>query len=154
MSERALPFSIYIPEIKLEDEHPSEPFEEVAKGKESILLVDDEQIMVELGTLILERLGYKVTSETDSLRALEFFHADADRFDLIITDCTMPKLTGTDLAKENRRIRPGIPIIMCTGFSEKVTPGTKAEFAVELIMKPFVARDIACLVRKSLDKAG
>ncbi|MGO9018571.1 MAG: response regulator [Syntrophobacteraceae bacterium] len=116
--------------------------------------MDDEQIMVELGTLILERLGYKVTSETDSLRALEFFHADADRFDLIITDCTMPKLTGTDLAKENRRIRPGIPIIMCTGFSEKVTPGTKAEFAVELIMKPFVARDIACLVRKSLDKAG
>jgi PAS domain S-box-containing protein len=147
-------FSIYIPEIKPEDEHPSEPFEDLAKGKESILLVDDEQIMVELETLLLERLGYQVTSETDSLRALELFHADADRFDLIITDCTMPQLTGTDLAKEIRRIRPGIPIVMCTGFSEKVTPSTNAEFAVELIMKPFVARDIACLVRKLLDKTA
>ena len=70
-------FNIYIPEIKLKAEDPSEPLDEVAKGNENILLVDDEQIMVEMGTIILERLGYKVTSETDSLRALELFRANA-----------------------------------------------------------------------------
>ncbi|MGO9533660.1 MAG: response regulator [Syntrophobacteraceae bacterium] len=125
----------------------------IAGGKESILLIDDEQIMVELGTMILERLGYQVTPATGSLQALELFRANADRFDLIITDCSMPDMTGTDMAKEIRRIRPGIPIIMCTGFTEKVAPGTAEEFG-GLIMKPYIAKDIAELVRKLLDKTG
>jgi two-component system, cell cycle sensor histidine kinase and response regulator CckA len=147
-------FNIYIPEIKLKAEDPSEPLDEVAKGNENILLVDDEQIMVEMGTMILERLGYKVTSETDSPRALELFRANAGRFDLVITDFTMPKLTGTVLAKEISRIRPGIPIIICTGFSETVTPSITEEFDLAFIMKPFVVRDIAGLVRKLLDEAS
>ncbi len=118
------------------------------------MLIDDEEILAELGTLILERLGYQVTPATDSLQALELFRENAGRFDLIITDYTMPKLTGTDLAKEIHRIRPGIPVILCTGFSEKITPRTAAEFGVAHIMKPFVAKDIAKLVRKLLDGAG
>ena len=69
-----------------------------------ILFLDDERAVVEMGTRILARLGYKVTAETDSLRALEVFSARPDEFDLIITDYTMPNLTGTDLAKEVRRI--------------------------------------------------
>ncbi len=146
-------FSIYIPAIEGKDEDCSMPFDEVVGGKESILLIDDEQIMVELGSVILERLGYQVTPATGSLQALELFCANADRFDLIITDCSMPDMTGTDMAKEILRIRPGIPIIMCTGFTEKVDPGTASEFA-GLIMKPYVAKDIAELVRKLLDKTG
>ncbi len=147
-------FSVYIPEIKREDEAPLKTVDELPGGNENILLVDDEPVMVEMGSMILERLGYQVTGETDSARALELFNANAGRFDLIITDYTMPKLTGTDLAKEIHRIRPGIPIIMCTGFSEKVTPSNAAEFGVEHIMKPFVANDIAELIRKLLDKTG
>ena len=146
-------FSIYIPAIEGEDEDCSMPFDGIAGGKESILLIDDEQIMVELGTMILERLGYQVTPATGSLQALELFRANADRFDLIITDCSMPDMTGTDMVKEIRRIRPGIPIIMCTGFTEKVAPGTAEEFG-GLIMKPYIAKDIAELVRKLLDKTG
>ncbi|MGA2401024.1 MAG: PAS domain S-box protein [Syntrophobacteraceae bacterium] len=151
---RGTTLSIYIPEIKPGDENPTTPIEGLARGKGKILFIDDEQVLVELGTLILERLGYQVTPATDSLQALELFRANADRFDLIITDYTMPKLTGTDLAKEIHRIRPGIPVILCTGFSEKVTPRTAAEFGVEHIMKPFVTKDIARLVRKLLDAAG
>ena len=146
-------FSIYIPAIEGEGQDCSIHFDEVAGGKESILLIDDEQIMVELGTVILERLGYQVTPATGGMQALELFRANADRFDLIITDSSMPDMTGTDLAREIHRIRPGIPIIMCTGFTEKVAPDTATEFG-GLIMKPYVAKDIAELVRKLLDKTG
>ena len=90
-------------------------------GTERILLIDDEQIVVKTETAILERLGYKVTPETNSLRALEIFRFGPGEFDLVITDYTMPKLTGIDLFKEIRQIRPDIPIILCTGFSEKAT---------------------------------
>ena len=146
-------FSIYIPAVEGEDEGCAMPLDGIAGGKESILLIDDEQIMVELGTVILERLGYQVTPATGSLQALELFRANAGRYDLIITDCSMPDMTGTDMAKEIHRIRPGIPIILCTGFTEKVDPGTAAEFA-GTIMKPYIAKDIAELVRKLFDKTG
>ena len=146
-------FSIYIPAIEGEDEDVQDLGRELAGGKETILLIDDESIMVELGTMILERLGYQVTPATGSLQALELFRANADRFDLIITDCSMPNMTGTDMAKEIRRIRPGIPIILCTGFTEKVAPGTAEEFG-GVIMKPYIAKDIAELVRRVLDKTG
>ena len=146
-------FSVYIPAIEGGGQDCSIHFDEVAGGKESILLIDDEQIMVELGTVILERLGYQVTPATGGLQALELFRANADRFDLIITDCSMSDMTGTDMAREIHRIRPGIPIIMCTGFTEKVAPDTATEFG-GLIMKPYVAKDIAELVRKLLDKTG
>ena len=122
-------------------------------GTERILLIDDEQIVVEMGTAILERLGYNVTPETDSLRALEIFRSRPGEFDLIITDYTMPNLTGIDLSKEIRRIQPDIPIILCTGFSEKVTEKGAIDLGVELAMKPFGMKQIAELVRKVL-RAG
>ena len=119
-------------------------------GTERILLIDDEQIVVESGTAILEGLGYKVTPETNSLRALEIFRSRPGEFDLIITDYTMPKLTGTDLSKEIRQIRPDIPIILCTGFSEKVTATIAVDLGVELVMKPFSMKQIAESIRKVL----
>jgi CheY-like chemotaxis protein len=114
------------------------------------LLVDDEQIIVEMGSAILQRLGYKVSAETNSQRALEVFRSGPDEFDLVITDYTMPKLTGTDLSTQMRRIRSDIPIILCTGFSENVTERVAADLGVELVMKPYSMKHIAKLIRKVL----
>jgi CheY-like chemotaxis protein len=94
--------------------------------------------------------SYKVTPETDGLRALEIFRSTPGNFDLVITDYTMPNMTGTDLSKDLRQIRPDIPIILCTGFSEKATPAVAADHGLELVMKPFSMKQIAELVRKAL----
>jgi CheY-like chemotaxis protein len=104
-------------------------------------------------TAVFEQLGYDVTPETDSLRALEIFRSRPGEFDLIITDYTMPNLTGIDLSKEIRLIQPDIPIILCTGFSEKVTEKGAMDLGVELAMKPFGMKQIAELVRKVLPAA-
>jgi DNA-binding NtrC family response regulator len=118
------------------------------------LFIDDEQIMLEIGTQILSRLGYQVTSVMDSLKALELFRADADHFDLVITDCTMPKLTGTELTKEIHKVRSSIPVIVCTGFSEKAVMSIAEDIDVKIIVKPFVAKDLANIVRRTLDEGG
>jgi CheY-like chemotaxis protein len=121
------------------------------RGSERILLVDDEPTLMEMATSILERLGYKVTGQTDSVNALEIFRSNPDEFDLVITDYTMPKLTGLDLAREVRRIRPDMPVLLCTGFSEKITPDSVKELGVELLLKPYGVRQISEMVRKILD---
>ncbi len=144
-------FRIYIPRIETEDAIPIEMPHQSEVGTESILLLDDEQAVVETGTAILERLGYKVTGETDSLHAIEVFSARPDDFDLLITDYTMPNLTGMDLAKEIRRVRPDMPIMLCTGFNEKITPDSVKELGMELLMKPYGLRQISEGVRKILD---
>jgi PAS domain S-box-containing protein len=143
-------FSIYIPALEYGVETTDEIRPALPTGTERILLVDDEQSLVEMGAAILERLGYKVTPETNSLLALEIFRSRSQAFDLVITDHTMPNLTGTDLVKEIRRIRPDVPIILCTGFSEEVTKETAAGLCIELLMKPFGIKQLAELIRKVL----
>ncbi len=144
-------FSVYLPRIETAVAIPDETPHEALIGTESILLLDDEQAVVEMGTAILEGLGYKIATETDSLRALEVFSAGPDEFDLIITDYAMPNMTGMDLAKEVRRLRPDIPILLCTGFSEKITSDSVKEFGMDLLMKPYGMRQISQAVRKILD---
>jgi CheY-like chemotaxis protein len=144
-------FSVYIPRIETAVAIPVETPHEASIGTESILLLDDEQAVVEMGTAILEGLGYKLATETDSLRALEVFRAGPNEFDLIITDYAMPKMTGMDLAKEVRRLRPDIPILLCTGFSEKITSDSVKELGMDLLMKPYGMRQISQAVRKILD---
>ncbi|MGO9690822.1 MAG: PAS domain S-box protein [Syntrophobacteraceae bacterium] len=144
-------FRIYIPRIETTLEIPVETPHEAPTGVESILFLDDEQTVAEMGTAILEPLGYKVTAETDSLLALEVFRAGPDDFDLIITDYTMPNLTGMDLVKEVRRIQPDMPVLLCTGFSEKITPDSVRELGIELLMKPYGMRQLSEAVRKILD---
>ena len=143
-------FDIYIPAMEAVIDSIVETGQALPTGTERILLIDDEQSVVEMETAIFEQLGYDVTPETDSLRALEIFRSRPGEFDLIITDYTMPNLTGIDLSKEIRRIRPDIPIILCTGFSEKVTEKGAMDLGVELAMKPFGMKQIAELVRKVL----
>ncbi|MGV8075240.1 MAG: PAS domain S-box protein [Syntrophobacteraceae bacterium] len=144
-------FRIYIPRMEKAAVTTMEMPQAVPIGTERILLVDDEHAVVGMGTAILERLGYKVTSETDSLRALEIFRAGPNDFELIITDYTMPKLTGVDLAEEVRRIRPDVPIIICTGFIEEITSDRLKELRMEFLTKPYGMKQIAEIVRRILD---
>jgi len=121
-------------------------------GKEHILFIDDEEIIAELGTGMLERLGYTVTAFTDSSKALDVFHENPSGFDLVITDQTMPNLTGVLLAEQVLDIRPDMPVILCTGHSETVDPETtKAAGISEFLMKPLTRQELAEAVRRALD---
>ncbi|MBF0496458.1 MAG: response regulator [Deltaproteobacteria bacterium] len=113
--------------------------------------MDDEQGLVEIGEKKLGRLGYKVTGKTSSVEALEVFLEHPDNFDLVITDMTMPNMTGKNLALEMMRVRPELPIIICTGFSETMNE-EKAEQAgfKGFMMKPLDFREMAGLIRKVL----
>jgi len=123
-------------------------------GDEHILLVDDEGTIVALQTQILEELGYTITSFADPLAAVEGFQADPEGFDLVITDMAMPDMTGAKLAGEMIAIRSDIPIIMCTGFSDRISEETAKYAGIkQLLMKPVLASDLAGSVRKVLDKA-
>jgi len=145
-------FTIYLPRLKAAAGIVDGSAHDLEKGNENILLIDDEQIMLEIGTQILSRLGYQVTSVMDAPKALQLFHADADHFDLVITDCSMSRLSGTELARQIRRIRADIPVIICTGSSETSVLSTEVDLDVEIMGKPFAAKDLASTVRRTLDK--
>jgi PAS domain S-box-containing protein len=122
-------------------------------GNERILFVDDEEQQVEMGKQVLELLGYRVTTKTSSMEALNVFRAKPDEFDLVVTDLTMPKMTGDVLAKEIMAIRSDVPVILCTGYSEKITPAKAKTLGIkEMIMKPAVVEEIARTVRMVLDQ--
>jgi len=123
-------------------------------GTERILFVDDEEYQVELCQQILEHLGYRVTAKTSSQEALKVFRTKPEAFDLVITDMTMPKMTGDILATEIMTIRSDMPIILCTGYSEKITPAKAMALGIkEMVMKPAVVDEIATTVRRVLDQA-
>ena len=127
--------------------------EALPTGSERLLFSDDEKTLVDLGTGMLESLGYSVTIKTNSLEALETFRAEPDAFDLVITDVTMPAMTGIELAKELMAIRPDIPIILCTGFSELINEKQAKEMGIqEFVMKPFVIGKHAKTIRKVLER--
>lgn len=118
-------------------------------GKERILFVDDEETIVDIGQAILKSLGYEVVTSTSSLVALETFKAEPGIFDLVITDQTMPKMTGVELAKSCMRIRPDIPMILCSGYSQTITAEEARMMGIrEFIMKPFSIETIAETIRK------
>jgi CheY-like chemotaxis protein len=130
----------------------------ILSGTESILLVDDEVNFIFGTERMLKQLGYRVISRTDPLDALDLFRADPEQFDLIITDQTMPHMIGTELARELTRIRPDIPVILCTGNdtalnSDSDDIGETAEFITELALKPLIRGEIAALIRRVLDDA-
>jgi len=147
-------FSIYFPSLEAVAEAATAPVHDLPNGAERILMADDEQMLLELNAQILGQLGYQVTPAGDGVHALEIFKGGSDRFDLLITDYTMPGLTGIDLVKEIRRIRPHFPAILCSGFAEKLTADASMEAGVELIMKPFSIKDLAQIVRRVLDHQG
>jgi len=127
--------------------------EKLEEGTENILLVDDEDSIKEMLTLSLKRLGYKVTSFSSSLQALKKFRDSAKDFDVVITDQTMPGLTGDLLAAELLKIRPDIPIILCTGFSEKINEEQAEEIGIrKFLQKPFTRSELSQAIRKIFDE--
>ena len=123
------------------------------RGEERILVVDDEVELAAWLQRTLQNLGYRVTLHTDSRAALDAFLADPGAFDLLITDMTMPGLTGKDLAREIMVRRPGLPVIMCTGFSETLDRNQALTLGIsEFVMKPVVRNELAVIVRKVLDR--
>jgi signal transduction histidine kinase/ActR/RegA family two-component response regulator len=146
-------FKVFLPVIDEYEEEivTSEPLTEM-NGSERILLVDDEEQIIDIEQQILERLGYKVTPKTDSEEALEEFAARPDRFDLVITDMTMPKMTGDQLAKRMMDIKPQIPVILCTGFNEAITEEKALAMGIDkFVMKPIIKDDLASTIRTVLD---
>ncbi len=126
---------------------------EIVKGKERILFVDDEEPQVRTVQPMLKRLGYKVTVEMDPRRALDLFRSQPHAFDLVITDQVMPYLPGSRLAQELIGIRPDIPVIVCTGFSETLDEDQARAIGIkELILKPFTIKEISDLIRRALPK--
>ncbi len=127
--------------------------EPVRGGSERVLFVDDEPFLAYLWEKMLERLGYQVLACTSGLEALEVFRAAPESFDLVITDQTMPRMTGAELAKELMRIRPGLPIILCTGYSHSMTEEKARAIGIRAYLtKPLSRRDLAQAVRGALEQ--
>ncbi|MBU0728565.1 MAG: transporter substrate-binding domain-containing protein [Proteobacteria bacterium] len=145
-------FHVYFPVVEQEELPFVEDGEEIPSGKERILFIDDEELLTELGQDMLERLGYNVTIRRSSLEALSTFQNNPDAFDAVITDQTMPGMTGADLARRMLQIRPNIPIILCTGYSTQIDAETAKSLGIkEFALKPLVKGTLAKLLRKVLD---
>jgi PAS domain S-box-containing protein len=146
-------FSVYFPKVTGELAADMKERQEVLPtGTERILFVDDEEALLDMGKQALTRLGYEVTCEMSSEAALALFKESPSRFDLIITDQTMPGTTGVELAKRIFAIRPDVPIILCTGFSHLVdAESAKAAGIRGYMMKPLTKREIAKTIRNVLD---
>ncbi|ACL05651.1 PAS/PAC sensor hybrid histidine kinase [Desulfatibacillum aliphaticivorans] len=124
-------------------------------GNERILLVDDEASVLRTVNMMLERLGYQVTPYNDALEALKAFKERPEDFDAIVTDMTMPGLTGVLLAEEAIAVKPGVPVVLCTGYSENIDEETAKDQGISaFIMKPVVRREMARVIRFALDGAG
>ncbi len=149
-------FTLYFPVVELASEQQQTlPIsqEPLPRGSEHILLVDDEKSIADVTTSMLERLGYKVTVRISGYDALEAFRSLADRIDLLIADLTMPQLTGLQLYREIKKIRPDIKVIICTGFSEQLDSDKSRVIGIEgFLNKPVVMADLAHCVRRVLDQ--
>jgi CheY-like chemotaxis protein len=145
-------FTVYLPMVEAEVSGENLAEQPIPSGTERVLFVDDEELLAEMGRDMLEDLGYQVTVTTSSAEALALFRTDPGRFDLVITDVTMPEITGVELAREMLAARGDIPIIMCTGFSHLVDAGAaKASGVRAFTMKPLTKREIAKTIRVVLD---
>ena len=147
-------FRIYLPLCEAEPDADAGDgaVADMPQGCERVLLVDDEEVIADLGKRALERLGYSVTPFTRSRKALEAFRSDPDAFDLVITDLTMPHLPGLELAAAIHAIREDIPVILCTGFAERIADEDLESLGIRaLLPKPVVTRELAQVIRVILD---
>jgi PAS domain S-box-containing protein len=148
-------FHVFLPVmISSTEQQETQTKEQIQHGTESILLVDDEDVIAILEKEMLERLGYSVVSRTSSVEALEAFRANPDKFDMVITDLAMPNMTGDKLASELVKIRPDIPILLCTGFSQMIPEEKANTIGIQgILMKPIVMKDLSDKMREVLDNS-
>jgi len=144
-------FHVYLPQAEQEvlpEEITAEP---ELRGNEHILFVDDEEVLATMAKTMFERLGYRVTVRSNGLEALTTFQNHPDLYDLVITDQTMPGMTGMDLARRLLLLRPNLPIILCTGYSTLISKEeAKAHGIREFALKPLTKKDMATLIKKVL----
>lgn len=146
---------VYFPLLESEERVDIELGNAVPGRNEHIFFVDDEPTLIDLGKKILEDLGYRVTAMSDSMAAWDRFRTDPDQFDIVITDKTMPRMTGLELAKKIIDTRPETPVIMCTGFSDRITlEQAKAIGVKELLFKPIIRKDLAEAIRRAFDQTS
>lgn len=151
---RGTVFQVFFPVLEKGDVSAKPSLESLPQGHERILLIDDEEMLTELGKTMLENLGYVVTVYNDSTDALNHFLQDPGQFDMVITDQTMPGMTGFDLAQRILLVRPELPIILSTGHSSRVNAIQAKEYGIKgFVMKPVSRQEIAVLIRKLLDEA-
>jgi signal transduction histidine kinase/CheY-like chemotaxis protein len=147
-------FNVYLPRLEplAAGKDETGPGKTLVGRRERILFVDDEEPLVELATQVLTRLGYEVVGRTSSPAALDLFRENPDRFDLVITDYTMPRMTGADLAREILALRPSLPVILCTGYSEDMTPDLAADIGVRTYLnKPVPLAELSQAIRRILE---
>lgn len=145
-------FTIYLPTTGYLDPQKAEGVVGLSTGNEHILLIDDEPPIIKMTSRLLESLGYKITTRTSSYEALELFKAKSADFDLVITDITMPQMTGDMLATELLNVRRDIPIILCTGYSSRISDEYSEALGVKaFIYKPVIKADMARVIRQVLD---
>ncbi len=146
-------FTILFPAATEKPEVEAGRPDEVPLGNETVLFVDDEEAITEMTGQILERLGYRVETKLNPVEALELFKTDPEAFDLIITDMTMPQMTGSTLSEKLKAMRPDIPVIICTGHSSLMDAEKAQEMGIDgYVMKPIVKRDLARTIRAVLAK--
>jgi|GEM_PF-698053 len=150
--DKGAAFHVYLPRITYGEDMKVDRRKPVTGGTERILFVDDEPALVDLGRRMLSSLGYVVESVLSSVEALDKFNTKPDSFDLVITDMTLPKMTGIDLSRKLLEIRPGIPIILCSGIKEPETEAQAKSLGIKAyIMKPLTKRELANAIRNTLD---
>jgi len=147
-------FDIFLPAIAGQEQLSDEKTTPLPSGNEWILYVDDELPLVEMGKKMLERLGYAVVTRTSSIEAVELSRQKLDAFGLVITDMTMPNMTGDNLARALMDIRPDIPVILCTGYSNQITQSQSKSLGIDaFLLKPVVMENLARSIRDTLDKS-
>lgn len=145
-------FHIYLPVTNAEVGEEEHQGSTLSKGTEHVLFIDDEETLLQIAAEMLQHLGYSVTTESNSLDAVEWFRKDPDQFDVIFTDYDMPDLNGMQLARELHIVRPDIPIILCTGYSDQIDQSrAKAVGIRKIVRKPFSMSELAEGVREALD---
>ncbi len=147
-------FTVYLPICqKINRDLSNNNKDELVTGNEHILFIDDETTIIEINKKFLEKMGYSVSTGINGIEALDLFQDESNKFDLVITDMTMPKMTGDVLATKLRAIKPDIPIIICTGYSKKMSNELATEIGINAICyKPLSLKDLAKTIRKVLNK--
>ncbi|MGB3221383.1 MAG: cache domain-containing protein [Desulforhopalus sp.] len=147
-------FQIFLPLAEIKEQRSVKSEGDFPRGNETILYVDDEKLLIDIGKELLEGLGYTVETRASSIDAYEAFRANPGKYDLVVTDMTMPKLTGENLAIKIHELAPAVPVILCTGFSTRLNTERLKNIGIkQVLMKPVTLAELATAVRTALDDA-